>query len=85
MNRLVVGFSLLAALAGCATVKGTYVLNAYDATGKELGGNMQLTATGRSLYAIRNALCSTYPQAVVRIKGVTTQEELKSDSPYQCR
>lgn len=63
----------------------TYVLSAKDASGKPLSGNMQLLAEGSRIYTVRNALCMKYPKSIIEIKDARTGEELKSESPYQCR
>ena len=72
-------------LSGCVTMSGTYALTAADKQGKSLTNGLNLTATGRAIYPVRNALCSKYPGAVVTIKSLQTNEELKSESPYSCK
>lgn len=72
-------------LAGCLTMSGTYRLQAVDARGKELSSNMDITAEGRLIYPFRNALCSTYPDAVIRITAIDSGKELASESPYKCK
>lgn len=71
-------------IAGCMTTSGNYTLAAFDVEGNELSGNFILTAQGRRIYPVRNALCSLHPNATVIIKDSRTGEELKSESPYQC-
>lgn len=84
MKNLFFVLPILASLAGCVTVNGTYVVSAYDANGTELGNKVRMIASGSGIYTIRNAFCSKYPRAIVRIKDATSGEELKSESPYQC-
>jgi len=72
-------------LAGCLTMSGTYKLQAVDAHGKELSNNMDITAEGRLIYPFRNALCSAYPGAVIRITAVDSGKELAGESPYKCK
>jgi hypothetical protein len=72
------------ALAGCLTMSGNYVLTARDKAGNDLTAKMHLTAAGRNIYSVRNALCKNLPGAVVIITDAKTGEELKSESPYQC-
>jgi hypothetical protein len=71
-------------LVGCMTMTGNYTITAKDIDGKELSKNIVLTAQGRRIYLVRNALCSLHPNAIVMIKDSKTGEELKSESPYQC-
>lgn len=78
-------FAALFLLYGCATTSGSYVLTAHDASGNNLSSNMILTAEGSGIYTVRNGLCIRYPGSVIRIKDINTGEELKSDSPYQCK
>lgn len=72
------------ALSGCVTTKGFYVVDAYDAKGEKLN-QVNLSAQGSGIYSARNALCQSYPKAKIVIRDIKTNEELKSESPYQCR
>jgi len=72
------------AISGCVTTSGNYTITGYDANGKELMGNLKLTAQGRGIYSARNAFCQAHLNATVIIKDSKTGEELKSESPYQC-
>ena len=70
-------------LSGCVTMTGNYTVTAVDARGKPIDTVFQ--AQGRSIYTARNAICAAYPKAVVTIRAEKTGQELKSESPYQCR
>lgn len=84
MNKLLLLLPLIT-LAGCVTLSGTYVLKAYNDAGQELSNKMALTASGRHIYSMRNALCISYPGATIVIKDVQTGKELDSESPYKCK
>ncbi|QRY79059.1 hypothetical protein JVX91_26405 [Pseudomonas sp. PDNC002] len=73
----------LLALTGCITMTGNYEVSAHDESGKELGKGKFL-AQGSGIYTVRNSLCSVYPKAIVTIRDVETEQELESESPYQC-
>lgn len=64
---------------------GNYKLSAVDESGKELSSGLVLTAQGRGIYSVRNALCQRYPGASVIIKDSNTGEQLRNESPYRCR
>ena len=72
-------------LVGCITMSGTYTISAYDSAGHNLTQKAELMAEGKGIYTVINALCSNYPGAIVVIKDVKTGEELKSESPHNCR
>lgn len=72
-------------LSGCVTLSGSYELSAADAGGKELTPGLALTAQGRGIYTVRNALCQRYPGAIVTIKDLKTGEQLRGESPFRCR
>lgn len=72
-------------MMGCVTLKGSYQLSAVDAAGKEISTGLALTAQGRGIYSVRNALCQRYPGASVIIKDSKTGEQLVGESPFQCR
>lgn len=85
-NISIISFASAAMLlSGCVAMSGNYVVTAADKQGKPLTNGLNLTATGRGIYTVRNALCSKYPGAVVTIKASQTNEELKSESPYSCK
>lgn len=75
----------LCVLTACAAPSGNYVVTAVDAGGKPLASGMQLTASGRAVYSVRNALCSNHPRVIVTIRSQATGQELEGESPYQCR
>jgi len=75
----------LALLAGCMTLSGYYQLTAYNANGDVVMGDRKNIAEGSGIYTVRNALCGIPSVAVVVIRDNKTGEELKSESPYQCR
>lgn len=83
--RAFVGAVLAIFLTGCVTLSGTYILSAHDESGKDLTKNMQLMAQGRGIYTVINALCVSYPKSIIVIRDATTGEELKGESPWQCR
>lgn len=85
MMRKSLPLLVAALLSACAMPKGTYQLKAVDVEGRELSKNLILTAQGSRIYPVRNALCQTYPKARVIILDTQTQQELASESPYQCR
>ena len=72
-------------LTGCLTMTGTYKISAVDSSGRELSSGLTLTAQGRGIYSVRNALCQRYPGASVIIKDSKTDEQLRGESPFQCR
>ncbi|OWP51553.1 hypothetical protein CEG18_04595 [Pseudomonas nitroreducens] len=74
-----------ALFAGCMTLSGYYQLTAYNASGDVVMGNRKNIAEGSGIYTVRNALCGIPSVAVVVIRDNKTGEELKSESPYQCR
>jgi hypothetical protein len=76
--------TLGAALTGCASIHGTYVVTAQDSAGKPLAANVRMTAEGSRIYVARNGMCAAFPKAVVTIREVTTGQELKGESPYTC-
>lgn len=71
-------------LTACVTMTGTYSISAYDSQGNLLNEKMQMMADGSGIYSVRNAICHTYPKAIVVIKDIKTGAELKSESPYNC-
>jgi hypothetical protein len=75
----------MAPLAGCATLHGNYKLTVVDANGRDLAPGLSIMAEGAGIYSVRNAMCSTHPGATVLIKDARTGEQLKSESPHQCR
>lgn len=85
MKKILFFLLLPVYLTGCMTLSGNYVLTAHAPSGEELNKNSRWAAEGGGIYSVRNALCANYPGAIVVIKNITTGEELKSESPYQCR
>lgn len=77
-------FVCLFALSGCLTLSGVYSVTAEDKTGKPINTKVNMVAEGSGIYPVRNALCRVYPGAVIRIRNVDTNQELKSESPYHC-
>lgn len=77
-------FLCLFALSGCLTLSGVYHVTAEDKTGKPINTKLNFVAEGRAIYTVRNALCRVYPDAVIRIRYIDTNQELKSESPYHC-
>jgi 20S proteasome alpha/beta subunit len=84
MKALLILFSAMS-LTACVTLNGNYELKAIDAAGQSLNTGMVLTATGSGIYTARNALCQKFPKAKVIIINMQTNQELASESPYQCR
>ncbi|WP_325435888.1 hypothetical protein [Pseudomonas nitroreducens] len=74
-----------ALLAGCMTLSGYYKLTAYNANGDVVMGDRKNIAEGSGIYTVRNALCGIPSVAFVVIRDNKTGEELKGESPYQCR
>lgn len=75
---------LLATLvSGCVTLSGNYMVSATKPDGTSIP--LDVMAQGSGIYTARNAICSAYPQATVRITDVATGTELASESPYRCR
>lgn len=72
-------------MTGCLTMSGIYSVKAYDNEGVELSKNLNMIAQGSSIYSVRNALCAQHPGAKIIIIDQATKQELKSESPYQCR
>ena len=79
---LFVGMGLI--FSGCVTMSGNYTLDAYNTSGTLLNKNLVMQAQGRGIYGSRRALCQAYPKAIIIIKDIQTQEQLSSESPYQC-
>jgi len=77
--------NIMLAMGGCVTLSGTYVISAYDSDGKLLTGNRQLMAQGSGVYTVIGGICAAYPKSIVLIKDAKTHEELKGESPHQCR
>ena len=75
---------VICSLSGCVALSGTYVVSATDAEGRDLSSNLRMTADGSRIYTGRKALCAAHPGAVVHIKDLQTDEELRSESPYTC-
>lgn len=84
VRRVAALLAVGAALAGCATIHGTYAVTAQDSAGKPLAANVRMTAEGSRIYVARNGLCAAFPKAVVTIRDVKTGRELKGESPYTC-
>lgn len=86
MNSLKISISMIGflVLTACASPSGNYVVTAVDSSGKPVADAMHMTAAGRSVYTVRNALCSRYPRAVVTIRSQATGKELEGESPYRC-
>lgn len=80
---LLLGITTFASI-GCVTTNGVYLVDAYDAKGEKLN-QVNLSAQGSGIYSARNALCLSYPKAKIIIRDIKTNEELQSESPYQCR
>lgn len=70
-------------LSGCITMSGNYIVTAVDAQGKAI--NARFVAQGRHIYTARNAICATYPGAVVTIRDADSGKELESESPSHCK
>ena len=85
MRNTVAILTTVLLMTGCVTLKGTYHLSAVDAAGQEISTGLALTAQGRGIYSVRNALCQRYPGATVIIKDSKTGEQLFGESPFQCR
>jgi len=73
------------ALSGCLTLSGVYTVIAVDDNGKNLMPNVDMIAEGSGIYTIRNAFCSQFPGATIKITDRQTGAELTSESPYKCR
>lgn len=73
------------ALSACVTTTGTYVLTATNSAGQPVASDRRLIAEGSSIYMARNGICAAYPKALVVIRDTRTGQELKGESPYQCR
>ncbi len=85
MGNTVAMLTTMMLMTGCVTIKGAYQLSAVDAAGKEISTGLALTAQGRGIYSVRNALCQRYPGATVIIKDSKTGEQLIGESPFKCR
>lgn len=72
-------------LSGCATVTGTYIVTATDSAGQPVAADRRMIAEGSKIYTVRNGICIAYPKSLVVIRDLKTGEELKGESPYQCR
>ncbi|MBN0927007.1 hypothetical protein JTL68_37590 [Pseudomonas aeruginosa] len=64
-------------------VSGNYRVSAIDANGAELGKG--ISAQGRTIYSVRNAICSQHSNATVIITDMQTEKALSGESPYKCR
>ncbi|HGN3264610.1 hypothetical protein [Pseudomonas aeruginosa] len=69
--------------SGCVTVNGNYRVSAIDANGAELVKG--ISAQGRAIYSVRNAICSQHSNATVIITDMQTGKALSGESPYKCR
>lgn len=83
-SYLVVG-AVLVLLSACVTLKGDYLVRAVDDSGQLLNKGSVMTAQGRHIYTVRNALCAAFPKAKIIITDTSTKQELSGESPYQCR
>ena len=72
-----------ASLVGCVTMSGNYVVSGTLPDGSDM--KWKVGAQGRGIYTVRNAMCSAHPGATVLIRDAQTGQELKGESPYQCR
>ncbi len=75
--------ALVGLAAGCVTMSGNYRVSAIDANGVELVKG--IFAQGRTIYSVRNAICSQHSKATVIITDMQTGQPLSSESPYKCR
>lgn len=73
------------ALSGCVTTTGTYIVTATDSAGQPIAADRRLVAEGSRIYTARNGICAAYPKSLVVIRDASTGQELKGESPYQCR
>lgn len=85
INRSIAIAGSLILTACASTPVGSYVITAVDPSGAPVAGGVQMTALGKGVYTVRNAVCSRHPQAVVTIRSQTTGKELEDESPYHCR
>src|SRR5690554_668673 len=84
MLRWIFLLALSPLFTACMTLSGNYKVEAQDDQGTPLS-NINMVAEGSGIYTVRNALCSAHPGAIIRITDINTGQELKSESPYQCR
>jgi len=80
-------FALLFALAlcGCVTTLSSYYsVSAYDDQGNQLNNKTDIMAHGHEIDTARDALCQTYPNAVIIIKDMRLGKHLEGESPSRC-
>lgn len=75
--------ALVALTAGCVTMSGSYRVSAIEGNGVEVVKD--IFAQGRTIYTVRNAICSQHRNATVIITDMQTGQPLSSESPYRCR
>ena len=81
-------FMILAtlALSACVAFSGReYLVNAYNAQGKQLNKKFELDSNKAGIQMARQSLCQTYPNATIRVYNNITRMEVKEFSPYSCR
>ncbi|MDO4640556.1 MAG: hypothetical protein Q4A84_02465 [Neisseria sp.] len=71
-------------LGACST-SSNYVLTAYTTKGKVLNKKVELASNEAGIPTMRDTLCKTYPNAVIRIHKRISGQEATEYSPYSCR
>ncbi|MDR0478125.1 MAG: hypothetical protein LBH14_09375 [Desulfobulbaceae bacterium] len=78
------GLAAVAALSGCLTLSGDYVVAVESPDGQPIVSNVILMAHGSGIYTMMNAACAANPGAIVRVRDIKTHQELASESPKKC-
>lgn len=81
MKNFLLVSALISSLSGCITLSGNYEIQAYDTNGTRLQ-IPKVSAQGSGIYKIKNALCSIYPNAVIKVINLDNNTELKNELRY---
>ncbi|WP_082391803.1 hypothetical protein [Neisseria sp. 83E34] len=83
MKCLILLFTSLT-LVACATPNPAYTLTAYTTKGRMLGKKVELSSNKAGIPMMRDTLCKTYPNAIIRVRDKNGNEATEY-SPYTCR
>jgi len=84
-RSIIASIAVVFSITGCATLPGTYRIQAVDHQGNPVKTTFNLTDSSRStIISIRNSLCNKHPKAVVSITSASDGQNLEGESPYHC-